>query len=198
FNPPRFLHLVELIPGPETDSELLHQVAEYCDKRLGKGVVPCKDTPNFIANRIGSFFGSTVQMLTVEQDLTIEEVDFLTGPLIGLRKSASYRLLDIVGLDVWSHVTNNLYEAVPHDPWRSRFVMQPFLQEMFDRKWLGEKTGQGCYKRVGKEKEIYALNWKTMEYRPASQPRFPEIENARQIESLPQRLSALVSAGGRA
>ena len=105
FNPPRYLHLVEVIPGPETTPELLAFVADYCDRRLGKGVVPCKDTPNFIANRIGSFFGSTVQMLTVEQDLTIEEVDLLTGPLIGLPKSASYRLLDIVGLDVWAHVT---------------------------------------------------------------------------------------------
>ena len=198
FNPPRYLHLVELIPGPETRPELLSFVAEFCDRRLGKGVVPCKDTPNFIANRIGSFFGSTVQMLTVEQDLTIEEVDALTGPLIGLPKSASYRLIDIVGLDVWAHVTANLYDAVPQDPYRDRFVLQPFLQEMLDRKWLGEKTGQGCYKRVGKEKQIYAVDWKTMEYHPAAKPKFPEIETARQIESLPERLRALVTVGGRA
>jgi 3-hydroxyacyl-CoA dehydrogenase len=197
FNPPRYLHLVEVIPGPETRTEILSFVTEYCDRRLGKGVVPCKDTPNFIANRIGSFFGSTVQQLTVEQNLTIEEVDFLTGPLIGLPKSASYRLLDIVGLDVWAHVTNNLYEAVPEDPWRSRYVMQPFLQEMLDRKWLGEKTGQGCYKRVGKDKQIHALDWKTMEYHPAAKPQFPEIETSRQVESLPERLRAVVGAGGR-
>jgi 3-hydroxyacyl-CoA dehydrogenase len=198
FNPPRYLHLVEVIPGPETRAELLSFVTEYCDRRLGKGVVPCKDTPNFIANRIGSFFGSTVQLLTAEQGLSIEEVDFLTGPLIGLPKSASYRLLDIVGLDVWAHVTNNLYEAVPQDPWRSRYVMQPFLQEMLDRKWLGEKAGQGSYKRVGKDKEIHALDWKTMEYHPAGKPNFPEIETARQIEGLPERLRAVVGAGGRA
>ncbi|HEY4362898.1 MAG TPA: 3-hydroxyacyl-CoA dehydrogenase family protein, partial [Bryobacteraceae bacterium] len=156
FNPPRYLHLVEVIPGPDTKPDLLAFAADYCDRRLGKGVVPCKDTPNFIANRIGSFFGSTVQTLTVEHDLTIEEVDLLTGQLIGLPKSASYRLLDIVGLDVWAHVTNNLRDAVPNDPWRSRFVMQPFLQEMISRKWLGDKTAQGCYKRVGKDKEIHA------------------------------------------
>jgi 3-hydroxyacyl-CoA dehydrogenase len=198
FNPPRFLHLVEVIPGPETRPELLAFAADYCDRRLGKGVVPCKDTPNFIANRIGSFFGSTVQALTVEQDLTIEEVDLLTGHLIGLPKSASYRLLDIVGLDVWAHVTNNLYDAVPHDPWRPRFVMQPFLQEMIGRKWLGDKTGQGCYQRVGKDKEIHAIDWKTLEYHPAAKPRFAEIETARQIETLPERLRAVVAAGGRA
>lgn len=198
FNPPRYLHLVEVIPGPDTKPELLAFASEYCDRRLGKGVVPCKDTPNFIANRIGSFFGSTVQMLTVEHDLTVEEVDLLTGQLIGLPKSASYRLLDIVGLDVWAHVTNNLYEAVPNDPWRSRFVMQPFLQEMISRKWLGDKTGQGCYKRAGAEKEIHAIDWKTLEYHPAVKPRFAEIENARLIETLPQRLRALVAAGGRA
>jgi 3-hydroxyacyl-CoA dehydrogenase len=198
FNPPRYLHLVELIPGPETRPEILASIADYCDLRLGKGVVPCKDTPNFIANRIGSFFGSTVQALTVEQGLTIEEVDALTGPLVGLPKSASYRLLDIVGLDIWAHVSQNLYDGVPQDPWRDRFILQPFLQEMIERRWLGDKTGQGCYKRVGKEKEIHALDWRTMEYHPAAKPRFPEIENARQIEDLPGRLRALVNAGGRA
>lgn len=198
FNPPRFLHLVEIIPGPETKPELLAFASDYCDRRLGKGVVPCKDTPNFIANRIGSFFGSTIQMLTVEQDLTLEEVDLLTGPLIGLPKSASYRLMDIVGIDVWAHVSQNLYEAVPQDPWRSRFIMQPFMQELIARKWLGDKTGQGCYKRVGKEKEIHAVDWKTFDYHPAAKPRFPEIETARQIEDLPERLRAVVAAGGRA
>ena len=179
FNPPRYLHLVELIPGPETRPDILAFVSDFCDRRLGKGVVPCKDTPNFIANRIGSFFGSTVQMLTVEQNLTIEEVDALTGPLIGLPKSASYRLMDIVGLDVWAHVTNNLYEN--ESPFNARslardcFVMTAVHagDARSAAKWIGDKTGQGCYKRVGKEKEIHALDWKTMEYHPAAKPRFP-------------------------
>ncbi len=193
FNPPRYLHLAELIPGPATRPDILAAVSGFCDLHLGKGVVPCKDTPNFIANRIGSFLGSTIQKLTVEHDLTVEEVDLLTGPLIGLPKSASYRLLDIVGLDVWAHVTANLYEAVPNDPFRDRFVMQPFLNEMISRGWLGEKRGQGLYKRVGKDREIHAINWKTLEYAPAAKPRFDSLETTRNIEPLPDRLRALVA-----
>ena len=126
FNPPRYLHLVEVIPGPETDPDLLSSVSAYCDVRLGKGVVLCKDTPNFIANRIGAFYGSTIHKITLEDDYTIEEVDALTGPLIGLPKSASYRLVDIVGLDVWAHVGRNLYDLVPHDPWRERVSSAAF------------------------------------------------------------------------
>src|SRR6185369_2440558 len=113
FNPPRYLHLMEMIPGADTKPEILQFVADFCDRHLGKGVVPCKDTPNFIANRIGSFFGATIHKLTVEGDYTVEEVDALTGPLIGLPRSASFRLMDIVGIDVWAHVTRNLYAAVP-------------------------------------------------------------------------------------
>ena len=198
FNPPRYLHLAELIPGPATRPEVLTFVAEFCDLHLGKGVVPCKDTPNFIANRIGSFLGSTIQKLTVEQDLTIEEVDLLTGQLIGLPKSASFRLLDIVGIDVWAHVTKNLYDAVPGDPFRERFVMQPFLMDMIARGWLGDKRSQGCYKRVGKDREIYAIDWKTLEYHPAAKPRFDSLESVRKIEPLSERLRALVSLDDKA
>src|SRR5580698_5325923 len=139
FNPPRYLHLVELIPGSDTHPDIISFIADFCDRHLGKGVVPCKDTPNFIANRIGAFFGATIQRLTIEHDLTIEEVDALTGQLIGLPKSASYRLLDIVGLDVWAHVTKNLFEGVPQDPFRDRFSMPPFLTEMVSRGWIGDK-----------------------------------------------------------
>jgi 3-hydroxyacyl-CoA dehydrogenase len=193
FNPPRYLHLVEVIPGQDTRPEIVSFIADFCDRHLGKGVVPCKDTPNFIANRIGAFFGSTVQRLTVEHDLTIEEVDALTGPLIGLPKSASYRLLDIVGLDVWGHVTKNLYEAVPHDPFREQFQLAPFVAEMIQRGWLGDKRGQGFYKRVGKDREIHALDRKTFEYHPADKPRFASLETARKIEPLAARLKALVA-----
>jgi len=193
FNPPRYLHLVEIIPGPETRPEILAFIADFCDLHLGKGVVPCKDTPNFIGNRIGAFFGATVQRLTVEHDLTIEEVDALTGPLIGLPKSASYRLLDIVGLDVWEHVTKNLYEAVPGDPFRERFQLAPFVVETIQRGWLGDKRGQGFYKRVGKNREIYALDRKTFEYHPADKPRFASLETVHRIEPLGDRLKALIA-----
>ena len=126
-----------------------------------------KDTPNFIANRIGSFLGGTIGKAMVEEDFTIEEVDALTGSLIGVPNSASFRLLDLVGLDVWAFVGTNLYDLVPNDPWRERFLPLDFQKQMIDRKWLGDKTGQGFYKRVGKEREILALNWKTLEYQSA-------------------------------
>ena len=200
FNPPRYLHLMELIPGPETDPEILSTIQDFADRRLGKGVVRTKDTPNFIANRIGSFFGGTVAKTMVEEDFTIEEVDALTGPLIGLPNSASFRLLDIVGLDVWAFVGSNLYEAVPNDPWRDRFLPLDFEQKMIAEKWLGEKTGQGFYKRAGKgdNKEILVLNWKTLEYSPLQKPRFPAVEAARNIEDLGERLRTLVRGEDRA
>ena len=200
FNPPRYLHLLEVISGAETLPEVLSYVREFSDWRLGKGVVLCKDTPNFIANRIGTFFGSTVQKITVEDGYTIEEVDALTGPVIGLPKSASYRLLDIVGLDVWALVTRNLRDMASHDPWRDRFVLQPFLDEMVKRGWLGDKRGQGLYKRVGKgaDKEIWAIDWKTLEYHPLQKPRFVSADTARNIEDLGERLRMLVAAQDRA
>src|SRR6266851_3022017 len=160
FNPPRYLHLLEIIRCEQTTDEVLGFVQDFCDWRLGKGVVPCKDTPNFIANRIGTFFGSTIHKITEEDDYTIEEVDALTGPVIGLPKSASYRLMDIIGVDVWAHVARNLYDAVPEDPWRERFVLPKMFNAMLERGWLGEKRGQGFYKRVGKgdKREIHAID----------------------------------------
>ena len=187
FNPPRYLHLLELIRGADTLPEVADFVKDFAQRRLGKGVVECKDTPNFIGNRIGSFVGSLVQKLTVEGNYTIEEVDLLTGPLIGLPKSASYRLLDIVGIDVWAHVTNNLGES----------ELTPFLVELVKRRWLGDKTGQGCYKKLPTG-EILALDWHTFEYQPLQKPRFPSVDAARNIENLPERLRFLVAAKDRA
>ncbi len=187
FNPPRHLHLLELIPGADTLPAIVAFVRDFAERRLGKGVVICKDTPNFIGNRIGSFFGSVVQKLTVEGDYTIEEVDLLTGPLIGLPESASYRLLDIVGLDVWAHVTTNLGES----------EMTPFLREMVRRGWLGEKSGQGCYKKLPNG-ELLAIDWKTLDYHPIQKPRFASVEAARNIESLPERLRYLVGCDDKA
>jgi 3-hydroxyacyl-CoA dehydrogenase len=200
FNPPRYLHLVELIPGPSTAAEVLTWVANFCDLHLGKGVVPCKDTPNFIANRIGCFFGSTVHKLAVEGDYTVEEVDLLTGPLIGLPRSASFRLVDIIGLDVWAHVLRNLYDLAPNDPARERYLVPDFMARMIERGWLGEKRGQGFYKRVGKgaEMELHAIDRKTLEYHPAQKAHFAAADVVRAVTDLPQRLRALVDADDRA
>ncbi|MGA3189634.1 MAG: 3-hydroxyacyl-CoA dehydrogenase/enoyl-CoA hydratase family protein [Bryobacteraceae bacterium] len=197
FNPPRYMHLVELIPLPDTSQKVMEFVSAFCDRRLGKGVVPCKDTPNFIANRIGSFFGATVQKIVIEGDYTVEETDLITGPLIGLPNSGSFRLLDIVGLDVWTNVGTNLYHAVPDDPWRDRFLMPKFHTELTSRGWLGEKSGQGYYKRVGKEKEIHAIDLHTFEYHPAVKVKFPAAEAARNIEDLAERLRVLVAGTDR-
>jgi len=199
FNPPRYLHLVEIIPGADTDPQVLAWVSEFCDRQLGKGVVPCKDTPNFIANRIGCFFGATVHKLTVEGDYTVEEVDALTGPLIGLPRSASFRLVDIIGLDVWAHVLRNLYQLAQNDPARDRYLVPGFMERMIERGWLGEKRGQGFYQRVGKgpEKEIHAIDWKTLEYHPARKVKFPSADAVRNVEDLTQRLRALVAGGDR-
>lgn len=197
FNPPRYMHLLEVIAGAETDPAVLAYVREYAERRLGKGVVDCKDTPNFIANRIGSFFGSTVAKVTMEDGYTVEEVDAMTGPLIGLPNSASFRLLDIVGLDVWAFVGSNLYNAVPNDPWRDRFLPTDYQKQMMERKWLGEKTGQGFYKRVGPAKEIHVLDLKSFEYKPLPKVRFPSAEAAKAIDDLPLRLRTLVNGPDR-
>ncbi len=190
FNPPRYLHLLEVIPGPQTDPALLAFVTTFGENRLGKGVVRCKDTPNFIANRIGSFFGAATIRAMLEGDYSIEEVDALTGPLIGVPKSATFRLFDIVGLDVWAFVTKNLYENIPHDPWREWFLVPDVLQKLIDNRWLGEKTGQGFYKRVGKEKQIFAIDWKTLEYHPAAKPVFPVVEETKRIPGFAERLQS--------
>jgi 3-hydroxyacyl-CoA dehydrogenase len=199
FNPPRYLRLVEVIPTPYTEPAVAAFASEFCDRRLGKGVVICKDTPNFIANRIGSFFGGTIGAIMMEGGYTIEEVDALTGPLIGLPNSATFRLLDIVGIDVWDLVGGNLYRNAPGDRWRDRFLSPPFMQQMLARQWLGEKTGQGFYRRVGQgaDRKIEAIDWKTLEYHTARKVSFPEIEAARNIEDLGERLRALLAAPGR-
>ncbi len=193
FNPPRYLHLLELIPGPATDPALLEFAGDFCDRRLGKGVVPCKDTPNFIANRIGGFFGSTINKIVTEDGWSVEETDAITGPLIGLPNSASFRLLDIVGVDVMVFVSRNLYDMALDDPWRDRFLPAGIMTRLVEKGWLGEKSGQGFYKRVGPNREIHALNLQTFEYAPAAKVRFPSVEMASQMEDLPSRLRALVA-----
>jgi 3-hydroxyacyl-CoA dehydrogenase len=198
FNPPRYLHLLEVIPGPATDPALLEFVSGFAERRLGKGIVLCKDTPNFIGNRIGVFLLGTLAKLTVAQELTVEEVDALTGPLIGLPKSATFRLLDIIGIDVATLVGDNLYNAVADDPWRERFLLPEFHRKLQERGWLGDKSGQGYYKRVGKDKQIHALDLKTFEYRPAAKPKFASVEAVRGVEDVGERLRTLIKSTDRA
>ncbi len=195
FNPPRYMKLVELIPGPKTSLEVLDTLADFCDRRLGKGVVIAKDTPNFIANRIGTFSMLNVLRLAASLGMTVEEVDACTGPAVGWPKSATFRTADIVGLDVLVHVVRNIYENVPNDESRELYRVPPLIEEMVRRSMLGEKTGQGFYKRVKGEgeKEILALDLNTLEYRPRQKARFASIEMGKTIEDTRERLRALLA-----
>ena len=194
FNPPRYLKLVEIIPGPRTSADVIETLDEFCDRRLGKGVVVAKDTPNFIANRIGTFSMLNALRLMTSLGMTVEEVDACTGPAVGQPKSATFRTADIVGLDVLLHVVKNIYESVPNDESREIYKVPAFLEEMARRRWLGDKTGQGFYKKVKgeEEKEILALDVNTMEYRPRQKARFASLEAGKAIEDTRERLRALI------
>src|SRR6267378_4150245 len=194
FNPPRYLKLVELIPGPKTSPEVIETLSEFCDRRLGKGVVIAKDTPNFIANRIGTFSMLNALRLMGTLGMTIEEVDACTGPAIGQPKSATFRTADIVGIDVLVHVVKNIYESVPNDESRETYRVPVLVEEMVRRGWLGDKAGQGFYKRVkgDGEKEILTLDVNTMEYRPRQKARFASLEMGKAIEDTRERLRALL------
>ena len=195
FNPPRYMKLVELIPGPKTLPEVLQSLEEICDLRLGKGVVAAKDTPNFIANRIGTFsmLNAVGQMLALE--MTSEEVDACTGPAIGQPKSATFRTGDLVGLDVLVHVVRNIYDNATTDASRDIYQVPPFMEEMLKRGWLGDKTGGGFYKKEkkGGDSEILTLDWQKMEYRPRLKAKFPSIEAGKAIEDTRERLRALLA-----
>jgi 3-hydroxyacyl-CoA dehydrogenase len=200
FNPPRLLHLVEVIPTPSTSREVLEFVSHFCDVRLGKGVVRCKDTPNFIGNRMGAFFVSTAYHLMLKEGYSVEEVDVLTGPLIGLPRSATFRLLDIIGLDVWSKVVENVERGADAGTgaWEGRFALPSLMREMIAKGWLGEKAGQGFYRRVGPQKQIEVLDWSTGDYRAPQPVSFPSVEEHGKTPDLGQRLQRLVQADDRA
>jgi 3-hydroxyacyl-CoA dehydrogenase len=197
FNPPRYMKLVELIPGPKTLPGVLTTLDEMCDLRLGKGVVIAKDTPNFIANRIGTYAMLNVLKQMQTLDMTIEEVDACTGPAIGQPKSATFRTADIVGLDVLVHVVRNIYDNIPNDESREMWRVPAFVEEMMKRGWLGDKTGSGFYKRVKKagDSEILTLDWQKMEYRPRQKAKFGSIEAGKQIEETHERIRALSGPG---
>src|SRR5882724_6896863 len=175
FNPPRYMRLLEIIPTPASDPRLMSVVANFADVHLGKGIVFAKDTPNFIANRIGTFSVLNVMRLMQELDLTVEEVDALTGPAVGWPRSATFRTLDMVGLDILGHVVANMSghrvgRTLLSDKLdeRTDLKLPDFFKQMLERKWLGDKTGAGFYKKKKgpKEDERLALDWKTLEYRP--------------------------------
>ena len=190
FNPPRYMRLVEIVPTPEADKDVVAAVRRFADLRLGKEVVLARDTPNFIANRIGVFIMLEAVRLMQTEDLTVEEVDALTGTAIGFPRTGTFRLADLVGLDVLAHVAGNFAESQGET-----VALPPFIQTMLERRWLGDKTKQGFYKRErdkdGNEVRL-ALDWKTLEYRPPSRPKFPALEMANNAEKLAERLAQLL------
>jgi 3-hydroxyacyl-CoA dehydrogenase len=199
FNPPRYMRLLELIPTPEADPELIAAVTHFCDAQLGKGVVMAKDTPNFIGNRIGTFSVLNVMRLMQEMDLSVEEVDALTGQAVGWPRSATFRTIDLVGLDVLGHVVGNMTQNVRDE--RSELQIPAFFRQMIEHKWLGDKTKGGFYKKVksaGKEDERMAINWKTLEYRPRQKPKFAALEMAKNVEDPGARLRMLLGLDGGA
>jgi 3-hydroxyacyl-CoA dehydrogenase len=210
FNPPRYMRLLELIPTPDADRGLMDSVSHFCDTQLGKGVVLAKDTPNFIGNRIGTFSVLNVMRLMQEMDLTVEEVDALTGHAVGWPRSATFRTIDLVGLDVLGHVVSNMTQNV-HDE-RSELQIPAFFRQMVERKWLGDKTKGGFYKKgsVGrapspanpgkehKEDERLALDWKTLDYHPRQKAKFAALEMAKNIDDTRTRIRMLLGLDGGA
>jgi len=190
FNPPRYLKLLETIPGPDTDLERLGGMERFLEEVVGKGVVRAKDTPNFIGNRIGLYSMALALRTMVDLDMTIEEVDALTGPATGRPRSATFRTADIAGVDVVAKVAHNLYEGAPDDPERETFVLPDFVAQMIQKRWLGEKTGGGFYQKQGKE--IRTLDWKTLEYRERVKPKIPAIDAGRSLDDVGERIQLIL------
>ena len=201
FNPPRYLRLLEIIPTPDTDPSIIDFLMSYGDLYLGKTTVLCKDTPAFIANRIGVFGIMSLFGLVDKLGLTIDEVDALTGPIIGRPKSATFRTADVVGIDTLVKVAKGVYDNCPADEARDAFTIPPWLQKMVDNNWLGDKTGQGFFKKTkgsGGEKEILTLDLKAFEYKPRVKSKFLTVEAAKPIDDLYTRLKMLVAGQDKA
>jgi 3-hydroxyacyl-CoA dehydrogenase len=202
FNPPRYLRLLEIIPTPDTDQSVIDFLMHYGDLFLGKTTVLCKDTPGFIANRLGIY--ALIQTIRVaeEMGLSVDEVDKLTGPVAGRPKSGTYRLSDVVGLDTTVHVANNLYAAGEgSDESRDAFVIPGVMQKLFDNKWLGDKTGQGFYKKIKDEKGksvILALDFNSLEYKPSEKVKFATLEGTKAISDVSKRFAVLVAGKDKA
>ena len=202
FNPPRYLRLLEIIPTPDTDPAVTSFLLNYGDLFLGKTTVLCKDTPAFIANRIGVFGMMAIMNAMEKLQLTIDEIEALTGPIIGIPKSATFRTADVVGIDTLVKVANGVYENCLQDEARENFVIPGWLNKMVENKWLGDKTKQGFFKKMppseSGEKQIHVLNLSSLEYEPRKKPRFATLETAKPIEDLPTRLKALFSGTDKA
>ncbi len=201
FNPPRYLQLLEIIPSPETDNAIIDFLMDYGRRYLGKKTVLCKDTPAFIANRIGVYAIAALFHLVDEMDLTVEEVDRLTGPVLGRPKSATFRTCDVVGLDTLVHVANGLKDNCPNDEEKSTFDLPDYINEMIENSWLGSKTNQGFYKKIKNEEgksEILVLDLKSMEYRPKGKVKFPSLDMVKPIDDLKERTKILLNAKDRA
>ncbi|MBU4574597.1 MAG: 3-hydroxyacyl-CoA dehydrogenase, partial [Desulfarculus sp.] len=201
FNPPRYMKLFEIIPGPKTKPEVIDGMAQFAENVLGKGVVFAKDTPNFIANRIGVFGMCYLNQLIDEMGLSFEEADALTGTVLGRPKMASYRLADLVGLDTLGHVADNVFDGCPDDEKREAFQPPEWFKKMLANGWLGNKTKQGFYKRAktpeGK-KETLVLDRETMEYRPKNKVKFASLEAAKQAPGSKGKLKAMYYAKDKA
>lgn len=200
FNPPRYMKLLEIIATPDSKAEAVATIADFVETRLGKGLVYCKDTPNFVANRLISIDGAFVMDYAFRHGYTIEEVDAITGPLIGRAKTATFRLQDLVGIDVAAHVGQNLHPLIPDDPYRDilkNSAGNKIIAQMVERGWLGRKSGRGFYKRAGKDevgKTVFdILNPVTFQYEAPQKPRFDSVGAVRKIEGAGKRLAALFS-----
>ncbi len=200
FNPVRYMRLLEIVAGEDTDPEVMRSIVEFGSRRLGKGIVYGKDTPNFIANRIGIHGMMVAMKYMQEHGLTVSEVDAILGRPMGRPKSAAFRTADLVGLDTFAHVADNLYQGVLDDESRDLFKVPEFMAKMIENGWLGNKTGQGFYKKVKKDgkKEILQLDWRTMEYVPRAKLKVDSLKAAKSAPSLDKKLQALVYADDKA
>ncbi len=203
FNPPRYLRLLEIIPHAGADDAVADFMLRFGADKLGKGTVLCKDTPNFIGNRFMSLSGMQATNYALDHGYTVEEVDSLTGPLIGRPKTATFNLNDLVGFDIAVGVARNLYDAIPDDPAREILTHErnaELSDALLERGWLGRKTGRGFYhmRRDGGKKELWALNLETLEYEPPSKPRFDSVGKYRKVEPLGERIRLLINAEDRA
>lgn len=200
FNPPRYLRLLEIIPTPHTSKDVVDFLMEYGELHLGKTTVLCKDTPAFIANRIGVFGIMSLFHLVEKMDITVEEVDKLTGPVLGRPKSATFRTCDVVGLDTLVHVANGLAQNCPNDEAKEYFKLPSFVSKMVENKWIGAKSGQGFYKKEkgASKSDILVLDLKTLEYKPSQKVKFATLEQTKPIEDLRQRMKILITGKDKA